>query len=114
MLYINNQNKSEEIRKKNTKWIVILIAANLAGIPPTAGFIAKWLIINETLKNRRKIIITIVLTIRAVNFYIYLRLFSPSIIKNTDNKQKNNTKKPKKLIKTNLLINSFPLAILTT
>lgn len=108
---INKVNReSLEIRKK---WFYFIVAINLAGIPPLAGFLAKWMVLREVLKFNLIIIITLFLVIRRINLYIYLRFINLIVTKNFLKKQKI-VKKTKKLL--TLLIstvNIYPLAIIS-
>jgi len=86
-----------ETIKKN-KLLLIVLIANLAGIPPLPGFIAKWISMKERLNHNLLIITLLILTISAINFYIYLRIFISPITKTFNIRQNI-------LVKTNLFIN---------
>jgi len=98
-----NINNLETIKKN--KFTLILLIANLAGIPPLPGFLAKWISIKENLNHNLLTITTIVLTIRAINFYVYLRIFINPITKTFSINQNN-------LIKTKFLFNLIIIIIL--
>jgi len=67
--------------------------ANLAGIPPLAGFLAKWLVFVEGAKESITFIISILLVTSSINFYIYLRIIRNVIILKTDITTPTNIKK---------------------
>ena len=74
-------NTSTNSRKE--KWLLIITIANLAGIPPLAGFLIKWILIKEfSVSNTMPLIIT-GLILRRVNFFVYSRAISKVIIKTT-------------------------------
>ena len=63
------------------KWLVLFITANLAGIPPFSGFLVKWVVFVLYLKIHITPLISVILVIRTINFYIYLRLIKKTILK---------------------------------
>lgn len=75
------------------KWVLLLAMANLAGIPPLAGFLAKWLVFVEGAKESITFIISILLVTSSINFYIYLRIIRNVIILKTDITTPTNIKK---------------------
>lgn len=78
----------EEINKKINKWIPLLLMINLAGLPPLIGFIAKWITFLEGVKIRIKTMVTILLVIRALNLYVYIRIVRVNTIKTSRRLQK--------------------------
>jgi NADH:ubiquinone oxidoreductase subunit 2 (subunit N) len=70
----------------NTTTTILL--ANLAGIPPTSGFLAKWLVITQSLSQKIAVLTTSILVIRSINLYIYIRTFTPIVVKSFKKTQK--------------------------
>lgn len=87
----------EDMNEKINKWVTILLIANLAGLPPLVGFIAKWITFSESLKTGIKIITTTLLVIRSVNLYVYMRIVNSNAIKNRSSVQQNKKKLPQVL-----------------
>lgn len=100
--------RMEGISKK--KWINLAIVANLAGIPPLTGFLAKWVILKERVGTLLIPVITWVLLLRAINFYVYLRICTPIFLKKS--KINDNKIKAKKHIIRILMFNLTPMVIL--
>jgi len=100
---INNENS-----RIQNNIIYIIIIANIAGLPPLAGFFSKWLVFKERLILDTKPLISLILIIRAINFYIYLRIFLPPILAT---KNKSIKRKIKKVIfyQSSLLLIFLPL-----
>jgi NADH:ubiquinone oxidoreductase subunit 2 (subunit N) len=61
-------------------WITTLVFTRLSGLPPTSGFLAKWVTLVRILKASISILSTLILVIRSVNFFVYLRLITSSIM----------------------------------
>jgi NADH:ubiquinone oxidoreductase subunit 2 (subunit N) len=94
------------------KEITLVLIARLAGIPPLLGFLMKWMVLEKITQNKIKTIPVILLLIRAINLYIYLRIINPNLISNSHDSQKK-AKKRITLIKAGiLLINIIPLRII--
>ena len=74
-------NASPNSRKE--KWVLLLIIANLAGLPPLAGFLIKWILIKEFTVTHILSIIIVGLILRRVNFFVYTRAISKVVLKNT-------------------------------
>ena len=91
--------------------MVTVLVAGLAGLPPTLGFYAKIQVLLQSLKASIKEIVTFLLVIRATNFYIYLRIVSPSAVHSPSQSQKNK-EKPNKIITMALILNFLPIIIL--
>jgi len=72
---------------RKEKWILILIMANLAGLPPLAGFMIKWILIKEVSVSNMLPIILLGLTLRRINFFVYTRSISKVILKNASQSQ---------------------------
>jgi len=108
--------KIKIIRKERVdsakKWICFIVILNLAGIPPIAGFLAKWLIFKEGLRNRIILLVTLLLSTRSINLYIYIRIVNFYLIKNSPVKQKNNTQIKKIFINMTLTLNILPITII--
>lgn len=88
------------------KWILLLIIANLAGIPPLAGFLIKWMLIKEFSITNITLLVTAGLTLRRVNFFVYTRVISKAVLKNTNQSQIS----PKQTTKTRITL--FIISIL--
>lgn len=107
---IKNINESNSTYIK--KWQLLLIIANLAGIPPLTGFVAKWLILKERLYSFNLIITVMVLTTRTINFYVYLRIILKIIIKKRETSQEVTKKNEKLITIINNTIITLPIMIL--
>jgi len=67
-------------QKKNIKKLFIIILS-LAGIPPLLGFLPKWLIIDFISKRIKRVtLIILILILATINFFIYSRLTTSSLI----------------------------------
>jgi len=115
ILYLNKTN-FKNINETNTpfikKWQVLLIIANLAGIPPLTGFVAKWLVLKEGIQNFNLIITVIVLTTRVTNFYVYLRIMLKILTKKRETSQEVTKKIKKSTTILNNIFIAFPIIIL--
>jgi len=102
-----------EIKSNIKKWTIIIIIANLAGMPPLIGFLIKWLLIIAIIKTSLLLITTIALILRAINFFIYLRIIRKQIL-STTNKNQIEIKTIRKTIKFLILVsNTTPIILLT-
>jgi NADH:ubiquinone oxidoreductase subunit 2 (subunit N) len=114
-IIILNLLKIEVILKENIestdKWTYLIIILNLGGIPPIIGFLAKWLVFSEALANKYTITIRMILIIRRLNLYIYIRMLNFIVIRQTQNKQKRPKKNSKKLSIFITTLNRIPLII---
>lgn len=54
--------------------IIIAVLLSLGGLPPLAGFIPKWMIIQELTKNESIILPTFIAITALLNLYFYMRL----------------------------------------
>jgi NADH:ubiquinone oxidoreductase subunit 2 (subunit N) len=81
-------------------------------MPPSIGFYAKIQVIIQALKSSIKEVVTVLLVIRATNFYIYLRMISPRTTYSPSKSQKNK-EKTKNLATLIILTNLLPLVTLT-
>lgn len=93
------------------KYTYLIRGANLGGIPPRLGFISKVIVINEILKNKMAIMSTLLLMIRRVNIYIYIRIFNFVIIKKTEKRQVIN-KANKKIERIFIVIIILPIIVI--
>lgn len=112
LIKIKLMNTSVDTAKTMSLWTTTLALAGLAGIPPTIGFYAKIQVIIQALKSSIKEVVTVLLVIRATNFYIYLRMISPRTTYSPSKSQKNK-EKTKNLATLIILTNLLPLATLT-
>ena len=92
--------------------IISLILLSLGGLPPLTGFLPKWIIITELIKNNCLIIATLIAIIALLNLFFYTRLiYSTSLtIFPTNNNSKIITHQTK--TKPNLIFST--LAIIST
>ena len=102
---------NSEFVKITEKWNYFIVIINLAGIPPLAGFLAKWIVFKEILNISIILITTTFLVIRRINLFIYLRLLRLSVTVNTSRKQKTFKKRIKSFSKTIVMLNVFPLVM---
>jgi len=101
-----------ESKRNITKWILLIVIANLAGIPPLSRFLIKWVLITSMVKLSLVFISTIALIIRAINFFIYLRIIRKQVLINTNKIQIEN-KTIKKTIKVVIImLNITPIILL--
>lgn len=111
-----SKSKINKVNRENLdtskKWIYFTVAINLAGIPPIAGFLAKWMVFREVLKLKIFLLITIFLVIRRINLFIYLRFINLILTKNFIKKQKSVTNLRNKFIKIAFIINVPPVIML--
>lgn len=105
-------NRSVNNAKSINLWTTTLAIARLAGLPPTIGFYAKVQVVAQALKSSIKEVITVLLVIRATNFYIYLRIVSPRVVYSPTKLQKNK-EKTKNISTLMILMNLLPLVTLT-
>nr|YP_009048529.1 NADH dehydrogenase subunit 2 [Vespertilio sinensis]AHL43865.1 NADH dehydrogenase subunit 2 [Vespertilio sinensis]AIT99375.1 NADH dehydrogenase subunit 2 [Vespertilio sinensis] len=54
--------------------IILVIMMSMGGLPPLTGFLPKWLIIQELVKNNNIIISTIMALLALLNLYFYTRI----------------------------------------
>lgn len=106
------QKINRESVKVIKKWNYFIIIINLAGIPPLAGFLAKWVVFKEILNFSITRITTTFLLIRRINLYIYLRLINVMMTNVVYPKQKRYKKERKTLSLVVFIINVFPLVII--
>jgi len=87
ILFIKNSKQKKINTTPNTrkeKWTLLLIMANLAGLPPIAGFLAKWMLIKEFAATQILMLIITGLILRSVNFFVYTRIITKNILKNSN------------------------------
>jgi NADH:ubiquinone oxidoreductase subunit 2 (subunit N) len=85
VLYMKNSKQKKINTSPNTrkeKLILLIIIANLAGLPPLSGFLAKWMLIKEFAVSNTLFIISAGLILRSINFFVYTRAVSKVILKN--------------------------------
>jgi NADH:ubiquinone oxidoreductase subunit 2 (subunit N) len=71
-----NTNKSlEDVMEGWNSWKYLVGLASLAGIPPFIGFVAKLQLINSSKTINLTTIVLFLLLLRAINLYIYMRMF---------------------------------------
>jgi len=99
--------------KTNTKkWVLLIVLANLAGIPPLSGFLVKWILILTMVKTSIIVMSITTLTISAMNFFIYLRIIRKQILLNSNKTQIENKIINKTINKIMLMINITPIILL--
>lgn len=94
------------------KWMYLIVIINLAGIPPLAGFLAKWIVFITGLKNNFITLITILLVIRRINLFIYIRITNNIIIENHEKIQTTPSTPTRTFIKANILTNILIVPII--
>jgi NADH:ubiquinone oxidoreductase subunit 2 (subunit N) len=102
---------SINIEKTINPIIIALAIARLAGIPPTLGFYAKLQVITQALKLSLKEVATLIVVIRAMNFYIYLRITTSTTTVAPSPSQKNQEKRTKYL-RFVLVTNFLPMVVI--
>jgi NADH:ubiquinone oxidoreductase subunit 2 (subunit N) len=82
---INIKNLIQQI-DKDSKFKILIMILSLAGIPPTIGFILKWIILHIIIQNIKNIlIISVIIILSTINFFIYIRITLNSIINQNKN-----------------------------
>jgi len=103
--------KSKDLSSKVNQWTVVTVMATLSGLPPTIGFAAKWSVARQAVICKMKTITTMILTLRAVNLYVYLRMTTSMLITNLSIKHKNTETKNPLLTYFSILLNIPTLII---
>jgi len=70
---ITNIKEVKELKSKRIRIATMVMLRSLAGIPPLLGFLPKWQIATESVKQDLIVVAAILLTLTAITFYIYLR-----------------------------------------
>jgi NADH:ubiquinone oxidoreductase subunit 2 (subunit N) len=102
---------NKETFSKHKEWLRVLILTRLAGIPPTIGFLAKWLVLTRLLKASIMGLVTLLLSIRAINLFVYIRIRTNLLIKTKQTKQLSPFPETKKVV-TWTLASNVPLLII--
>lgn len=106
----DNLNYLWKILRKEKKTFIRIIILSIAGIPPLLGFIPKWISLNFIVKlNQRVFIITIIVILTTVNFYIYRRLITPLFLTKINKIKIFYKEEKKKSFIINLILPSIPL-----
>jgi NADH:ubiquinone oxidoreductase subunit 2 (subunit N) len=71
----------EDLLKIRNKPILFIKTINLAGIPPLILFLAKWVTLSGMLKSNLILSAALILTIRSVNAFVYLRITRTFLLK---------------------------------
>lgn len=79
--------KSITNRTPSTRTITFTFLANLRSLPPTTGFVAKWILSIKIIKAGLLTQATTVIAISLVNTYTYIRLCSSNLIENKRRKK---------------------------
>lgn len=115
VIFIITKSQISKINTENLKitkkFVYFTVMINLAGIPPLAGFLAKWLVFREALKTNITTLVTVLLTIRSINLFIYLRFINLILTKTSVKKQKRYKEAKPSVIKRIMIVNLLPLAI---
>nr|UZH93535.1 NADH dehydrogenase subunit 2 [Neotoma mexicana] len=82
MLMILNTNSSTTINSMSLSWnktptlipLTTLILLSTGGLPPLTGFLPKWTIIHELLKNNNILLATTMAMMALINLFFYTRL----------------------------------------
>ena len=72
-------------KKRNELIASFLLILILAGIPPSIGFIPKWILFKEFVLNNITTTAFILFFFTTINFYVYLRLFLKTLMKRESN-----------------------------
>jgi len=75
----------KRVTNNSNKAVVFISTITLAGIPPFMFFVAKWQVLTLMLKQQIAITSTLLLILRSVNAFVYLRWSSVDLLKNTNN-----------------------------
>lgn len=95
---------------KNAKWFAFISIVNLAGIPPLGNFLVKIFIAYERVKIFLVLLFRIIIVVRRINLYIYIRMANRILIKNRL-PRKNNKEVRKTGYFLVLILTTFPLFI---
>ena len=83
LLSINNKtNQSIWLLKNSNKYIVFINLLSLAGLPPFAGFLIKWILLSEIFSYLNILVNMILILTRIVLLYFYLRVTINRFFKN--------------------------------
>nr|YP_010580853.1 NADH dehydrogenase subunit 2 [Pyrops clavatus]UZT27038.1 NADH dehydrogenase subunit 2 [Pyrops clavatus] len=91
ILFLNQMNSQTSM----TKMSMMISAFSMSGMPPTTGFLIKWMIMKSSMEM--SIIIPMMMISSSVmSTFMYLNMFLPSMTKSTESKMKYKNKKMKK------------------
>ena len=83
LLPINNKtNQSIWLLKNSNKYFIFLNLLSLAGLPPFAGFLIKWILLSEIFSYLNLIINIVIVLTRIILLYFYLRITINRFFKN--------------------------------
>ena len=68
-------------KKRNELILRFLLVLMLAGIPPSLGFLPKWMLFKEFVLRNITTVAFIIFFFTTINFYVYLRLFLKTFTK---------------------------------
>nr|UAT98539.1 NADH dehydrogenase subunit 2 [Neoalcathous huangshanana] len=90
----NNINFMNQLNNQTnmTKLSMMTSAMSMSGMPPTTGFLIKWMIIKSSMEMSI-IMPMIMVSSSMISTFMYLNMFIPSMMKNTENKIKNKMNK---------------------
>lgn len=103
-----NRTKISSIPKETLFLIIVM----LAGIPPLLGFTIKWIVIIKILSLKIEYLITLILVLRAINLFVYLRLVNFTTITYSKNLNKRLKKDIFFLSTTLIFINTLSFIII--
>ena len=117
MIHTINSTKMKSLEKEtkegNNKWVNFAVLLNLAGIPPLAGFLSKWLVFSEISTENHLMIVTVLLIIRSVNLYIYIRIINFDTLTKRASTQKSPTPKTQTTKISIAMLTLLPLPLAT-
>lgn len=104
---ISHINQSVNLINNNaTQTVLILGLLRLGGLPPFIGFLPKWLVLQNTIINGRAFLSVVIILIRLVTLYYYLRIAFASFILS---KSCHSTKNENRICKIIIISNSLRL-----
>uniref|UniRef100_UPI00315DF6BE NADH dehydrogenase subunit 2 n=1 Tax=Ceratozetella imperatoria TaxID=3127034 RepID=UPI00315DF6BE len=109
-----SKSMSTQPTEKIEKWILFTVMINLAGVPPLAGFVSKWLVLLESITMKVVILTSILLVISSMNLYIYMRMINSNIMKSMEKNQIVSKKSTKSMTSIVILISmaTFPIVFI--
>nr|YP_010990539.1 NADH dehydrogenase subunit 2 [Zanna robusticephalica]WOW98853.1 NADH dehydrogenase subunit 2 [Zanna robusticephalica] len=111
----NNINSINQMYQKSklTKLSILLTSLSMSGMPPTSGFMIKWMIIQSTMNFSISMVITIIMS-SILSTYMYINMMIPSMMKSMKQKQKTNKNYSFLVLSMSLNLIMIPVMTLTT
>jgi len=109
VISVTNIKEVKELKSKMMGIITISMLRSLAGVPPLLGFLPKWQIATESVKQGLIAVATVLLVLTAITLYIYLRTFMSTLRRAP--RQEQNPTVTQKINATLVLVNTPVLVV---